>query len=42
MEDDWEPYMRAALQRENESVIDDEEDTQSFGSVESLQTYPLV
>ena len=42
-EDDWEPYMLASLQREQESMIDDEDrESHSSGSIESLPTYPLV
>ena len=39
-EDDWEPFMLAALQREEESESD--EDSHSSESMESLPTYPLV
>ena len=42
-EDDWEPYMLASLQREQESMIDDEDrESHSSRSIESLPTYPLV
>ena len=39
MEDDWEPYMLAAVQRKEES---ESEDSHSSGSIESISTYPLV
>ena len=41
-EDDWEPYMLAAIQREEESESDEDKDSHSSGSMESLPTYPLV
>ena len=42
-EDDWEPYMQASLEREQEPLIDDEDrESHSSGSIESLTTYPLV
>ena len=41
-EDDWEPYMLAALQREEEESENDENiNSHSSGSIESLPTYPL-
>ena len=43
MEEDWEPYMMAALQREKEQLESDEDkDSHSCESVESLPTYPVV
>ena len=45
MEDDWEPYMMAVLQRQKEKSDSDqnkESDTHSFVSIESLPTYPMV
>ena len=45
MEDDWEPYMMAVLQRQKDKSDSDqnkESDTHSFVSIESLPTYPMV
>ena len=41
-EDDWEPYIQAAAQREQESGSDEDKESHSSGSIESLQTYPLL
>ena len=45
IEDDWELYMEAVLERNNSESESDEEDKDSHssaGSIESLPTYPLV
>ena len=42
IEDDWEPYIQAAAQREQESGSDEDKESRSSGSIESLQTYPLL
>ena len=42
MEDDWEPYLRASLQRVEESGSEEDNDSHISEGIQSPSTYPLV